>query len=274
MSSEVLRPEVWAPERAAELAGQIARSDARYFSLGAGLTPLPGAVLAAVQGLTSLPAGCVVLVLDASAAGRDARDWVRSAEAAIAERGGRMARVYLDAPAPPLERALHARGYQRRVEDIFLTPPGPASEPEDARLVPIQGRLWAVARELHAADALAPDGYPASAEAWWELMRRKQEAGGMECYLIESGGRLRGTVGIVPMPDVLRIKNVFVAPAGRGNGVGRAAVHAVWRSAAERGRCAAGVLGVRDTPGAALYANAGLRPVGALLEWSRRLEGS
>jgi ribosomal protein S18 acetylase RimI-like enzyme len=274
MSSEALRPALWAPERAAELAGQIARSDSRYFSLGAGLSPLPGAVLAAVEGLTSLPAGCVVLVLDADAAGRDARGWVRSAEAAIVERGGRMARVYLDAPAPPLERALGAMGYQRRVEDIFLTPPGPAPGPGDVRLVPVQGRFWTVARELHASDALAPDGYPASAEDWWELMRRKQEAGGMECYLIESGGRLRGTVGIVPMPDVLRIKNVFVAPSGRGNGVGRAVVRAVWRSAGERGRCAAGVLGVRGTPGAALYASAGLRTEGALVEWSRRLERS
>jgi GNAT superfamily N-acetyltransferase len=271
VTSDVVPNQAWTPRQAAELASQIARSDARYFSLGATLTPLPGAVLAVVEGLAALPAGCVIVVLDAGSAARDPHGWVRTAEATIRERGGQMARVYLDGPAPALERHLRARGYQRRVEDIFLTPRGPAPAAAGARLVPIEGRLWDVARALHSADALAPDGYGASPHDWWELMRRKQDAGGMECYVIESEGRARGTIGIVPMPDVLRIKNVFVAPEGRGNGVGRAAVWAVWRAAAERGRCGAGVLGVRDTPGAALYARAGLRVAGELIEWSRSL---
>jgi GNAT superfamily N-acetyltransferase len=269
VTSNVVPHQAWDPRQAAELASQIARSDARYFSLGANLTPLPGGVLAAVEGLAALPAGCVVVVLDAGPTGRDPREWVRTAEAAIRERGGRMARVYLDGPAPALERRLRAMGYQRRVEDIFLTPRGPAPPLVDARLVPVEGELWDVARKLHSGDPVAPDGYQASSEEWWELMRRKQEAGGMECYIVESDGEARGTIGIVPMPDVLRIKNVFVSPEARGNGVGLAAVWAVWRAAVERGVCGAGVLGVRDTPGAELYARAGLRIAGGLIEWSR-----
>jgi GNAT superfamily N-acetyltransferase len=271
VTSNVVPHQAWHPRHAAELASQIARSDARYFSLGATLTPLPGGVLAAVEGLSALPAGCVVVVLDAAPTARDPRDWVRTAEAAIRQRGGRMARVYLDGPAPALERHLRARGYQRRVEDIYLTPRGPAPALADARLVPVDGGLWDVVRALHVGDPVAPDGYDASPDDWWELMRRKQQAGGMECYVIESDGRPRGTIGIVPMPDVLRIKNVFVAHEARGNGIGRAAVWAVWRAAAERGKCGAGVLGVRDTPGAELYARAGLRTAGELIEWSRSL---
>jgi len=271
MTPEVLQRAFWSPPRSAELAAQIARSDARYFSLAASLTPLPGAVLAAVDGLTALPAACVAIVLDGDAAGVDARGWVRGAEAATRGHGGRICRVYLDAPAPALELQLAAKGYERRVEDIFLTPPGPAPVAVDAHLVPIEGELWALARELHAGDAVAPDGYEASPEDWWELMRRKQEAGGMECYIVECDGRPCGTVGLVPMPDVLRIKNVFVAPWARGNGAGRAAVAAGWRSAGERGLSGAGVLGVRPSPGAALYARAGLRTAGALIEWSRTL---
>jgi GNAT superfamily N-acetyltransferase len=271
MTPEVLQRPFWSPPRSAELAAQIARSDARYFSLGASLTPLPGAILAVVEGLTALPAACVTIVLDGDAAGVDARGWVREAEAATREHGGGICRIYLDAPAPALELELAAVGYERRVEDIFLTPPGPAPAAGSGHLVPVEGDLWALARELHASDAVAPDGYAASPEDWWELMRRKQEAGGMECYIVEADGRPCGTIGIVPMPDVLRIKNVFVAPQARGNGAGRAAVAAVWRSAAERGLSGAGVLGVRDTPGAALYARAGLRTAGALIEWSRTL---
>ncbi len=213
----------------------------------------------------------MVIVLDGGAAGPDARAWVRAAEAATREHGGRIVRVYLDAPVPELERELLTMGYDRRVEDIFVSPPGAAPPPDDARLVPIAGRLWQTARDLHSDSPIAPDGYLSSPDDWWALMRRKQEAGGMECYLIETGGRTRGTIGIVPMPDVLRIKNVFVHPDARGAGVGLAAVRAIWRDAVERGRDAVGVLGVRDTPGAALYDAAGLRPAGALIEWSRSL---
>ena len=102
-------------------------------------------------------------------------------------------------------------------------------------------------------------------------MRRKQEAGGMECYIVESDGEARGTIGIVPMPDVLRIKNVFVSPEARGNGVGLAAVGRSGARPSSGGVCGAGVLGVRDTPGAELYARAGLRIAGGLIEWSRSL---
>ncbi len=272
MTPEILQREAWAPRRAAELAAQLARSDARYFCLAATLTPLPGALLAAVEGLTALPAGCVTIVLDGAAAGDDPRGWVRAAEAATRGQGAGTARVYLDAPAPALERELRATGYERRAEDIFLTPPGPPPEDELVSLVPLEGALWDEARDLHRASPMAPDGYAVPADAWWALMRRKQESGGIEFHLIEVAGRAAGTIGIVPMPDVLRLKNVYVHPSARGNGAGRAAVRAVWAAAAERGRCAAGVLGVRGTPGAALYAAAGLRPAGALTEWSRRLD--
>ena len=259
MTPEALQREIWAPERSAQLAAQIARSNARYLSLAAGLTPLRGAVLAAVEGLTRLPAGCAVIVLDGVAAALDARDWVRSAEAAARRHGAGTARVYLDVPAPPLERELLALGFQRRIHDVLLTPPGPAPDGEELHLVPVEGPLWEVARDLQ----------PAGRR--WELMRRKQEAGGLECYLLESGRRLRGSVGIVPMPDVLTITDLVVHPDDRREGVGRAAVRAVWHAAVERGRSAAGLIAPRGTSCTALGESAGCRPAGAIVEWSRTL---
>ena len=257
MTPEALQREIWAPERSAQLSAQIARSNARYLSLAAGLTPLRGAVLAAVEGLTRLPAGCAVIVLDGVAAALDARDWVRSAEAAARRHGAGTARVYLDVPVPPLERELLALGFQRRVHDVLLTPPGPAPDGEELRLVPVEGPLWEVVRDLQPARG--------------ELMRRKQEAGGLECYLLESGRRLRGTLGIVPMPDVLTITDLVVHPDDRRAGVGRAAVRAVWLTALERGRSAAGLLARRGTSCSALGESAGCRPAGAVAEWSRTL---
>ena len=259
MSSAVLPRDPAAPGGAGRLSAQAARGHARHLSLAAGLTPLRGAVLAAVPGLADVPGGCAVIVLDPAAAAVNVRDWARQAESAARERGAREVRVHLDGPAPALERELRARGYARDVADVLLAPPGPAPPGEAVRLAPVSGPLWHEVRRLHGGDGRE-----------CELLRRKQEAGGLECHLIEREGRCVGAAGVVAMPDVLVIAHLVApeeGPAGLAGALG-----ALRRLAQDRG-AAAGLIAPAASPAAAAAARAGWRPARDLVRWARRPPG-
>jgi hypothetical protein len=255
MGTAVLPRDRAAPGGTGRLSAQAARGHARHLSLAAGLTPLRGAVLAAVPGLADVPGGCAVIVLDPAAAAVDVRDWMRQAEAAARERGAREVRVHLDGPAPALERELRSRGYARALATVLLAPPGPAPG-EGVRLAPVSGPLWHEVRRLHGGDGRE-----------CELLRRKQEAGGLECHLIEREGRWIGAAALVPMPDVLVI--VQLAAPGEGPAGLAGALGAVWRIAQDRG-AAAGLIAPAASPPAAAALRAGWRPAGGLARWARR----
>ena len=80
-----------------------------------------------------------------------------------------------------------------------------------------------------------------------------------------------GEVAIMESANMLRLKNLYVAPEARGGSLGAEAVAFVQREALRRGKRGMGVFGVEGSPGARTYQKCGLRVEGERVEWSRQL---
>jgi GNAT superfamily N-acetyltransferase len=140
------------------------------------------------------------------------------------------------------------------------------------RLRPVRTEAdWGLQERLHEKPLAGSDGYHHDPARWVSLMRTKAATGFKEPYLIEQHGSVVGEVAMMEMQHLVRLKNLFILPEARQQGLGAAAVALAWDEAVRRGRTAIGVLGIEDSPGARLYQRCGLRPEGRLLEWSRRL---
>jgi GNAT superfamily N-acetyltransferase len=255
----------------AVLVQQLIESDARYFELGASCAALDGAVLAWVPGLAALPAGCVVHRVKPESRTTDQWDeWLRVLEEQLAECGCLRARIYLEHAQPELEQVLSLRGYRRRVELLFLGMPAMKSESRELEIIPFTGTAdLPLDGGLHAGALLGSDGYASPPELWSHLMQRKAATGLFHPFIIQHRGVVVGEFALMDMGQILRVKNLLIAPQARGRGWGSAVIQWAGGEAVRRDRSAIGVLEVEGSAGAALYQSCGLRVVGQLIEWSR-----
>jgi hypothetical protein len=255
------------------LAAELLSSDELYFDLDARQESLTGCVLSWMPGLTKLPACCVVQRVSPQEIREPAR-WLVEVESAVRWAGSDLVRIYLQQPAPALERILRASGYRRRVEVAFLSPPSDPPGEEIVRFRELAGpRDWTLKERLHARldSERGPDDYPNPAALWVEMVKRKCAAGQKRTFFLEVDGDICGLTGTIEMPNLLRLKNLVILPEFRRQGLGLQTVFSAWRLAAGEGM-QLGLFGIDGEAGAAMYRRAGLTECGEQAEWIRSLE--
>ena len=247
---------------------RAAATDASYFEMAAEVEELPGAVLAWMPGLTSLAAGAVVQRVDGEAVTRVGERWVPEIERALGKVGAPLARVYLAAESPAAG-LLQQAGYVMRPELVFAH----QMEPEVGALdlCPVQSdEAWDRKKKLHEEADRTPDGHPSSASKWVELERRKA-ADGLENYLAMRDGEVVGAIGAIRGDNILRLKNILIHPDHRRRGLGRGMLDALAALGRESGILEQTVYAVRGNAGERLYRACGMRVIGSVVEWSKRL---
>ena len=249
-------------------ARDLLESDRRYFEADAELFPVPGAVIVALRGAESLGAGCVVQRIDATQSASDADAWLASVEDRLRALGSPRARLYLDAPHAPLERALERRRYRPRVEFGFVRAAGFSAGEIEIELLPAEDESsWSARRLLMHRAGLGPDGHSMDPDLWIAMERRKHRAGYMRPYLIRTGGEIVAAVCTAPCGSLLRMKNLFVDSAHRRRGIATATAARIARLAEEEGFAATGCFALEGEPGLVVYPRAGYRLLARQTEW-------
>ena len=246
-------------------------TDRIYFEQCAALRQLAGAILAWMPGLTASPAAAVIHRVDPDAIADGGEAWIAHAEAAMAETGAVLTRVYLDGRHPGADEVLRRCGYADRDELAFVgNLPDP---PAGMMLRSVTTELdWQAKLQFHEAVDETPDGHGNRAADWVELERRKCTAG-MEVYLAELDGTIAGAIGAVWGDSIVRTKNIVVHPAHRRRTIGKAMLCHIAAIGRARGVSEQCVMAVRGEPGELLYRAAGMQMVGFQVEWSKPLAG-
>lgn len=252
--------------------GELLASDEIYFRLAADVHPLPACEMAAMPGFEHVPAGCVVQAVQAHQLPLDAAGWIRRVEYGVRSARASLARIYLTQPIPRLERVLEAEGYRARKELAFYAPVHGMRTDSLVRFHRVTtAEQWKERLAIHREDHANSDGYDTEPEGWCELVRRKCESGLKQSYLIEYDSQICGSVGAMPMPGLLRFKNLIIRPAFRRRGVGFETVCEVAQLAKSQGLPAIGAFGIEKEGGAELYTSAGFSVIGYQTEWCKPL---
>jgi ribosomal protein S18 acetylase RimI-like enzyme len=248
----------------------LLESDRRYFELAARPHHVYGACISFVEGLTTAPGAAVVPRVDVPVAASDPGRWLTEIEAAFARSCAGMVRVYLDRQPPELVAALRDRRYEHRLELGFLAE---KALPGGADNVTLHGVDGSVASEV--AEAMGqglhepPDGHATSAEDRVALQERRSETTAFDWFVgRDRDGTVVGTIGALRVSDLVRAKDVWVAPHARRRGVASAMLTRLQRELVgpnER----LGIFAVEGTAGMHLYRSLGMRPVVEWHEWSR-----
>ncbi len=129
---------------------------------------------------------------------------------------------------------------------------------------------WRAKTRLHCEADLGSDGYRCDGALWTELVRAKCATGGKRSFLIEANGEVCGSIGMVEMSEVIRLKNLLISDGKRRRGLGSSAVRTVARLAAAVGK-PAGIFAVESGPGEATYRSLGMELVTQQTEWTKQL---
>ncbi len=244
-------------------------TDRIYFELGAQVERLPGADLAWMPGLTRSPAAAVIQRVKPEVVAAVGEAWVDRVERELARLGTPFARIYLDQADTAASSVLRRAGYTPRDEIAFAgTLPQPALE---LVLHPVTDSSdWARKLRLHQEAAERPDGHLTAASDWVRLEHEKCRAG-MQAFLAEAGDATVGAINLVRGDDIARLKNIVVHPRHRRRGIALAMLAGLAAIAREQGFEDACIFAVRGGIGERLYRAAGLRDVGAQVEWSKDL---
>ncbi len=186
--------------------------------------------------------------------------------------GGVLARIYLCGQPDDLEETLRQRGYRSSLELGLILTDLPSQTDPATTLRRIETPAdWLLKLRMHGSDRQCPDGHRAEAEDYVALEQRKCAAGYMEAFLVEQEGAVCGALGLAPIGPYCRLKNVFVLPSWRGQGVAKRAVHAAALATARAGRRGLGCLALAEQGKQKMYLNAGYRVVMQQTEWCRCL---
>ena len=245
-------------------------TDRIYFDQGAERTQLDGAVLAWMPGFTASAAAAVIHRVDPELIARRGAAWVAEADAAMADTGAGLARIYLDGRHVEAGEQLRRSGYSERDELVFVGDlPDP---PADMVLRAVTSDAdWQAKLAFHAAVDETPDGHGNRAAGWVAQERRKC-AEGMNAFLIELEGVVVGAIGAVWGQGIVRAKNIVVHPAHRRRTIGKAMLGHIAALGRARGVSEQCVMAVRGEAGELLYRAAGMEMVGFQVEWSKLLE--
>ena len=256
--------------RGAPMIERVIATDHAYFELGAEIRELAGAKLAWMPRLAGCPAGAVVYRVNPSVVAARGGHWVADIEAALAEVGAGLARIYVDRRSPAVDEVLRRAGYADREELAFVHEfPDP---PSSLTMAQVRSDAdWQRKLDLHAVAEGPPDGHFIPAGEYVALERAKC-AHGMEMYLAESDGSAVATAGLIAGNGVVRIKNIVVHPDHRRQRFGAAILAHIAAIGRKRGLPTLCLFALADEPGELLYRAVGMRIAGTQIEWSKPLD--
>ncbi len=115
----------------------------------------------------------------------------------------------------------------------------------------------------------------ADAQRYWQTrVRPELRAGALDLFVAESGGRIRGTVQLIPasmpnQPHRADVAKLLVHPDARRQGLGRSLMNALFARSSELGRTTL-VLDTRSTdPSRILYQGLGFQTAGEIPNYCR-----
>lgn len=253
-----------------DLRQELIESDRNYFERGARLVRVPGGVLAHMPPFRDIPAGAAVVRVDPEAILPDPLTWVIAIETITADLGLPRSRFFLDRPAPELDLALTMLGYRSRAEAGLIRPAAPTTN--RIRLDSIgNDDGWSSKLAVHSPTEDGPDGFALDPARWVTFEKAKQTAGYFTLYLAVEDGVTCGSVGLHQSGNLLRLKNLVVAPAHRRRGVGAAILDAVCGVAHERGLAGVGCFAFPEGAGDTLYRNNCFTDLVTQVGWDRAL---
>lgn len=249
-------------------------SEYSYFETGAQLEELNGATLVWMPGLESLAAGCVLQRLQEDSIGAEAEQWLKTVQQRLQTLGVYRARIYQRYADPHLEQALNQHGYQANQEVALL-----ASAYNHALESATSVQLRAVTTEADWLKKLAlqkklsqgPDGHTSPAQLWLKMERIKADLGYMKPYLAIKEGQVCGAVCAAPSDNILRLKNLVVAPEYRRQGVGREIALYLRTLAYQQQFEAVACFAIQSAPSLMMYQQAGYMAVSQQTEWVKAL---
>ena len=259
-----------------ELLQELLESDVAYFHAAAECEDLLGFRISHMPGLESLAAGCVAHKISKHG-GPGHPQWLKVLEQRLSMLGCGHARFYQQYPDSELEKQFVQNGY-RRTEEIALLNTFKdlvSRDPDDEQIhmLPVRSeRDWGLKLSLHQEVSHAPDGHVSQAETWLQLERQKSDVGYMEPFLIFCQETVCGAVNYSPGSKIGRLKNLVIHPRWRRKGIGVQAAKFIARTAAERGKAAAGCFALEDGQALNLYKSAGYFPVTRQTEWYKDLQ--
>jgi GNAT superfamily N-acetyltransferase len=250
---------------------ELLESDRVYFEAGASIHSIPNGSVTIMDGLSHIPAGCIVQRIDEYYPANAWDEWLTGVEVFLSQFSGITPRLYLDKPIPACESTFKKRGYRPQIEvgliDIIVA----NSEPEEdikVSLRPVITEMdWQLKVKLHASVEKGPDGHLTPAKDWVNLERRKCESGKMRTYFICVENEICGSVGAIELEQFLRLKNLVIDPAWQGQGLGQAAVRAMRNEAIHNQKLAFGCFALQGGIGQHVYRRAGLTVVTQQTEW-------
>ena len=255
----------------ADVLEALFESDRRFFEAGATNDRIGPATLSWIEGLTRVPAGCVAHSVDAARI-TDPHAWLDGVEDRVRACGWPLVRIYLVEPDVPLQAVLEERGYDRRTELAYATARA-RRPPEDGvelrHLAPGDDDAWETLAVLHRGSGIGSAIHDADPDEWTELWRRKCASGVLDGYLVTLDGEPCGSVGLLMIGDVLRIKNPLVDRRVRRRAVARSALSLLATTDAGRGCRAITAFVAAGTGGQALVETVGLEEIGTQVEWLR-----
>ena len=257
------------------IAKALIDSDRHYFELNAKTNLLGPFQLARLPGFEALPAGLVshqVAPVDGDQQQSRLNEWLDCIERSCYSWGNPLTRIYSN-NCCAVQHLLEAHGYLCR-EEIGFVRTQPALAPAAAlELCPIEDETgWQIKLQMHAESTTVVDGHPCPPEQWVNLERARSQSGRVRFYLIKHGDRIHGTLGLMRVRSVLRLKNLYLRPGSRGRGIGETTLNLIFKQIDGQRIKAVVLLALRGETGERFYRKLGMKAVCSLHEWSRELK--
>lgn len=196
-------------------------SDCLYFEMAAEKQALTGGELVWMPGLESLSSASVVQRIDHSLMPDQC---ISEAESFCLQHNISTIRLYLKVQDPRWSKILTQFGFISRSEYIMIADQRLMdgwSDLEAIELHPVSNESdWRERYRMLSDSENAPDGYAIEADKYIEMEKRKSATGQLSFYLArDSDGIAVGSVGLMHVGSIRRIKNLLVRPDVRQKGV-------------------------------------------------------
>lgn len=241
-----------------------------YFEAGARRVALLGATLAHMPAFQDVAASAVVHRIHPDGVTPDPLAWLVRVEQITAGVGLARSRLVIDTADSELELALAMLGYRRRATVGMLRRAAPIRR--QVTLEPItDDDGWRRKLAVHPSPNDRPDGVTLDPTRWTAFERVKANAGYFTAYLALEHGVPCGAVAAARQGSMLRVKNLVVAPAHRGRGVGAAIMAAMVHLAHDERRETVGAFAPLGGRGERCYRGVGFAPAVHQVAWDRAL---
>ena len=267
--------------------GLLLASEVDYFRAGSRNIRLSEGVLSVTEGFESLAAGCVLHNADDETPSNAASHplWVDNQitrkrlallESLFTEQKAGYFRCYLPLHSDVTESLSLTRGEYAQVVEVGLAArlvdiaATYASQRVDStgRLLPVRSAEdWQRKKQLYQSAPIGPDGHDMQNGRFADFEHFKCSTGYMDSYLFIHRGICKGTISLAIKGRFARLKNLFVHPEFRNQGLGRRVIALALRESRHAGATMVGVYALENQSSHALYRSFGLKDAIRQVEW-------